>query len=311
MKEIKNLLFIISYNQEKYIKSCIDSINELTVKPNRIIWLDDGSSDKTLEFLKIAILDSKDDLNSLIDIRSNEKNVGIYKNLNRAFDFPDEKIDYFHFLACDDWFTKNYFKDFNEYVLENVTTEKPHLVCSNHISVTKNNKYIFTKYDKKLANIHGLLRNKFSARNLGISKQLFNKLKKYDEDIGIWADRLFDFHMLSNACRVYLMDGSYHNYRIGVGYSSRIDRKLQSKSLKQVCNKILENFEYTLNKKDVKFLTYSICLANTEIKKNYINIIYLIYQFIINVNNGASIKDFKIFIPNKIFTKLKNYYNEQ
>lgn len=53
MTPLPNISVLIpSYNSEKYIEACLQSILEQSLKPTEIIVVDDGSSDKTVQILQ-------------------------------------------------------------------------------------------------------------------------------------------------------------------------------------------------------------------------------------------------------------------
>ena len=74
-----NALLVVSYNQELYVERCIGSLLSMSQLPDRIIWFDDASTDKTYE--KVVLLTSKI---RGIEIYKNLKNVGPYKNSNNS-----------------------------------------------------------------------------------------------------------------------------------------------------------------------------------------------------------------------------------
>jgi glycosyltransferase involved in cell wall biosynthesis len=305
---VSNLLYIFSFNQEKYIQNLLRSLNDLVVKPNKIIWLDDGSYDKTQEILNFEIEKYDHELKNIIVKKFNKENLGIYKNINRVFEYWENNYDYVHFLACDDWISEQYFSDFNKFVELNVKEIDEHIVCSNHISVTEDNRYITTNYSKKNANIGGLIRNKFNVRTLGMSKKLFSKLSRYDENIGVWADRLFDIKMLLETKKIYLINNAYHHYRIGTGYSRMQKRKENSLSLIKVYEKIITDFKHRISPSDAKYLHFIISLHRLQVRCNLTNYFCFIIQLIKNLNNNIDIKELKFIFPYFIFFKLKNLY---
>ncbi len=71
---MKISVVIPTYNEEKGIKQCIDSIFANTEQPYEVIVADGGSSDKTVEIAKAAGAIVFDDPDSTVVSR---RNVGI------------------------------------------------------------------------------------------------------------------------------------------------------------------------------------------------------------------------------------------
>ena len=68
MYNIKVSVIIPVYNAEKYLRQCLDSIINQTLKEIEIICVDDGSTDSSLEILK--------------EYEQNEKRVKVIKQKN-------------------------------------------------------------------------------------------------------------------------------------------------------------------------------------------------------------------------------------
>jgi len=69
-------IYIPAYNAEKTIKECIDSILAQTIKPKKILIIDDNSNDKTMNIL-LSYGDK-------IEIINNKKNMGVSYGRNLA-----------------------------------------------------------------------------------------------------------------------------------------------------------------------------------------------------------------------------------
>ena len=77
-KNLNELLVVMAvYNNEKLLKFSIDSIINQTYKNWKLILIDDGSSDKTLNVMK------KYSKNKKIKIIINKKRIGLTKSLNK------------------------------------------------------------------------------------------------------------------------------------------------------------------------------------------------------------------------------------
>lgn len=88
----KVLFVIITWNSEKYIKSCIDSILNVDLK-KRIIVIDNGSIDYTLDYL--------DSYCEMITIVPLGKNLGTTFSRNIALRMIDHDISYSHICILD------------------------------------------------------------------------------------------------------------------------------------------------------------------------------------------------------------------
>lgn len=84
------------YNVEKYLKQCLDSIINQTLKNIEIICVDDGSTDKSLQILKDY---SRQD-NRIIIIEQKNLNAGVARNNGAKI----ANGDYLSFLDSDDIF---------------------------------------------------------------------------------------------------------------------------------------------------------------------------------------------------------------
>ena len=82
------------YNGERFITATLDSLAAQTLKPDRVIVLDDASKDGTAQ-----LVESYQPLKCEL-IRS-EENKGLFKNFNRALEFAAE-CDFLHYICADD-----------------------------------------------------------------------------------------------------------------------------------------------------------------------------------------------------------------
>ena len=95
MNEKMQIITVIPvYNGERFILETLDSIASQTLKPDRVIVIDDASTDNTAKLVESYEL-LKCEL-----IRSDE-NQGLFKNFNRALDYAVE-CDFLHFICADD-----------------------------------------------------------------------------------------------------------------------------------------------------------------------------------------------------------------
>lgn len=102
MKNPQVSIIIPSYNAEKYIERCLDSIERQTYRFFNVIVIDDCSNDGTYE--KICNLRNKYNYN--IQIRRNEKNFGPAISRNKGI--MDANGEYIAFCDSDDWYEPNF-----------------------------------------------------------------------------------------------------------------------------------------------------------------------------------------------------------
>ncbi len=97
-------VIIPTFNREGFIKQCVVSVLQQSKKPDEVIVVDDGSSDKTWDVLRVlGFSDSKDERNSLRYIFQRNKGVSAARNLG----IKAAKYGYIALLDSDDlWLEK-------------------------------------------------------------------------------------------------------------------------------------------------------------------------------------------------------------
>ena len=95
---------IPTFNREGFIEQCVVSALQQSKKPDEVIVVDDGSSDKTWDVLRtLGFSDSKEEKNSLRYIFQRNKGVSAARNLG----IKAAKYRYIAFLDSDDlWLEK-------------------------------------------------------------------------------------------------------------------------------------------------------------------------------------------------------------
>lgn len=97
--EPKVSVIIPVYNTEKYLRECLDSVVNQTLKEIEIICIDDGSTDSSLEILKEYA--QKD--NRFTIITQKNLHAGVARNAGLTV----AKGEFLNFLDADDWFELN------------------------------------------------------------------------------------------------------------------------------------------------------------------------------------------------------------
>jgi glycosyltransferase involved in cell wall biosynthesis len=95
MSEHARIITVIPvYNGERYIRATLDSLAAQTIRPERVIVLDDASTDSTAK-----IVEAYEPLDCEL-IRS-KKNEGLFCNFNKALGYSSE-CDFLHYICADD-----------------------------------------------------------------------------------------------------------------------------------------------------------------------------------------------------------------
>ena len=89
------------YNGDKYILQTLESVAAQTRRPDRLLVLDNCSTDRTEEIVK-GFAGIK------CEWQRNPSNLGLFGNCNRALDFAGE-TDYLHILHADDVIVPEYY----------------------------------------------------------------------------------------------------------------------------------------------------------------------------------------------------------
>lgn len=91
------------YNGADFIERTLDSIAAQTRRPDRLVVLDDVSTDSTRD---LAAAYSKCE----VEVIQNEKNLGLFPNHNRALDFAEE-TDFLHIQHANDLIKPDFYEE--------------------------------------------------------------------------------------------------------------------------------------------------------------------------------------------------------
>lgn len=162
---IKVSIIVPIYNSEKYLKKCLTSLINQTLKEIEIILIDDGSTDKSLDIIsKFAYK-----YDNIIYI--SKKNAGI--GASRNYGVKKAKGKYVAFIDSDDYISKNFAEEMYNYCEEN---DLDMAVCDYYmIYENKNKKQIYKIDNFKITNIKD---NKDILYKINYSP--WNKLYKKD-----------------------------------------------------------------------------------------------------------------------------------
>lgn len=127
-------IVIPNYNHSRFIRQSIDSLLAQTRLPDRVIIIDDASTDDS-----VAVIKSYADRFKFIELHTNSVNIGVVKTLNLGLSIVD--TEYVAFLAADDFIENSLYEKsldlLNEHraaplctSLSNYVDEQAHLIPS-------------------------------------------------------------------------------------------------------------------------------------------------------------------------------------
>ena len=95
---IKIAFVILTWNSEKYIKKCLNSIINLSFDEIRIVIIDNGSSDNTVNLIKDININNE---NYYLDLIKLDSNLGTTISRNIGIKKIQDKVDYLCILDSD------------------------------------------------------------------------------------------------------------------------------------------------------------------------------------------------------------------
>ncbi len=257
--EIKVSVVIPIYNAEKYLKQCLDSVQNQTLKEIQIICVNDGSTDKSLDIINEY---SKNDERFVV---INQKNSGCGKAYNEGMKAATG--EYIGFVEPDDYINLDMYENLYNIAKSNdVDFVKSDFVEFNSKGETNYRALTYSKeYYNKIINPKEDLNVFNFAMNTwtGIySREFLEKNDiKYNETAGAsFQDNGFWFKTFCLAERVYFLDKDFYNYRIDNPNSS------------------INNHEKVLCMKTEYDLIYEFLCKNSDLKERF-KYIYQLRRF--------------------------------
>ena len=247
-------VLMVTYNQEEFIQTALDSIFDNEVLPDKVIICDDCSFDGTWN----VISDFKLRYNDIIDCYRNEKNLGLFQNFNQVFSFGIKSgCDIISVCSGDDYLKKGVFKELNKVVSDNQID-----VTNDKFVIVTNTEELYPDGYVKLVDNYSLrnekdlmyyrLSGKLSYREVGLSRNILKNIAPYRYDLGVWADLLFCLDYENNCDKFYFTPFVSSGYRVGVGTVSKQNMDAVSQSRYNVEKEVLRT--YKLSKKSRKYL---------------------------------------------------------
>lgn len=304
-QSIKHSVIIISYNQEKYISECLESVFNQSVLPYEVIVADDCSNDNTWQIIQEYYYKYPNILKPV----TNKINIGIYNNLNNALKLTTGNV--LSGMGGDDFFEKDLFENLNKSIIENnidVNNEK-FIVVTNTAHYYPNKKItIFNNNNLRSKNIFKeQLRNGVSLRWIGYSLNLKEYMFSSDE-IGYGADWVRNANIILNCHKFIFGNFISTYYRVGVGVTSKLKLREHANYNLKGLPFFISAFETSIDKSDKKYLTFYKSLNEYHKDPGFFKYFKMLYWYILNLGNfsvnNSFAKNSKIVFP---FTSVLYY----
>jgi Predicted glycosyltransferases len=222
-------IIILSYKNLKYLKETIDSVLNQTYSDIEIIIGDDGTEKFNIEFYKEYIKNnSRNNIKNII-VYTNDINLGIVKNANKAAN--KSKGTYIKFIAADDVFYSN-----------NIVSEMIHHMSENNLEVLTSNILFcndnmnkLNDSDIRIQNYRNVLplgkepykffkllciRDVIGAPGVMFKRSLFSKYGYFDEEYKLIEDWPMWLKLSRSGHKIDYIDIISVKYRAGIGVSS-------------------------------------------------------------------------------------------
>ena len=282
------------YNTEKYLRQCLDSVVNQTLKDIEIICVNDGSTDNSLNILKEYM--AQDNRIKVV----NKKNGGLSSARN-------EGLKYITSEYC-------YFLDSDDYIESNLLETACNFLANNEIDYYCFGSEIFFNYKNMIQDTNAIneyLRIKYK----GIQKAKFNVGQ--NQNIHVWnkvfktsiikennvrfidgllyEDIFFTWYYFFLSQKIYFDPHIFHHYRIHPG--SIMEKAIQNKSYKSAVPHMYNWHELFLEISQNKKLFI----------KNYRNLVILLKQYtIITIEMARLNEEKQIKNLSKVYQKELN-----
>lgn len=209
-KEIKTSIIVPVYNVAKYLKTCLDSLIQQTLKDIEIICIDDGSTDGSLEILEQYAAKDK----RIIIIKQPNSGQGTARNKGLKI----ARGKYIQFLDSDDFYELNcceiLYKTMEKTNVD-VTCFQPYVKYEAYsFRETEDNSYFKLKYDKLQSMQPDMIRKiDINCWNKIFRKSFLDKYKikfpekLHFEDVGFfwfWASKAENIYFLKQELMCYV-----------------------------------------------------------------------------------------------------------
>lgn len=245
-------IIIPSYNSEKYISRCIESILNQTYQNIEIIIVDDGSNDKSYE-----IYDNYKNNHKIKIIK--QENSGPSKARNNGLNHAHGK--YILFIDIDDYIDNKCV----ERLVEHRNKYSSNVIVSLKHRIVKDDFSKIVHYNEKYE-VNELIKQIINGKMIGVvwgilfeSKIIQQNKIKFDENTSLSEDTIFLFEYIKYFSSIIYINEFYNYYKSENSITS-------NKNLDKIKKNIIDSF-YSTNKLDyITNYTYNSSLVKTEFR---------------------------------------------
>ena len=285
---------VITYNQDKFIRECLDSILNQEYPNFEIIVADDCSNDNTFKILEEYV----NKYPNKVKILKSEKNNGITSNSNLAYFGCSGK--YISWIGGDDLMLPNKLIKQVEFMENNPLCSISYHNLDVFESSTGQTIYYFNKKQKFSGNIKTLIQKGcFNGACSNMTRVSHNPKNGFNESLPVASDWLFWIETLDKGGTInYLNEvlGKYRRHENNVTKKSEIITQNEIDHL-NTCNILIAKYPSLL--KSI-LIIYAIKIRDLRKKIPYVQC--LVYSLKINFNFKAL---YGLLIYNLTFRKIK------
>lgn len=289
------------FNSEKYLKQCLDSLINQTLKDIQIICIDNLSTDFSPQIIKEYTL--KDDRFLMVNC-PNDLRLGSARNYAMQY----ATGDYIHFLDSDDWMESDAYEK-----LVNETTDNPDVVCFLWNNIDLKNKTVRPEYYVNSTKYGNFNETPAILDNLGISvwhriykKEFLDKNNLNFNDYPCFEDVEFIYKIIILAEKIKFIDEHLINYRINNPNSLVGKAYKNSKYIINTYNTIYEFSRMLSAERRDYLLSHLLNSVMYRVTGSYV-FGFLSFE---ELNDFVSNIDYSVFLNDKNTYKWYKFYKE-
>lgn len=294
---------VITYNQENVIGRALDSILcQMDFGLKSIIVCDDCSPDNNWD----VICSYKERYPLIIDAHRNNKNKGIYGNMEQALSYLRD-TDLVILCSGDDALCDGYFKTLQSFIEEQkIDTNKAISIFSDWKTMSPSGEgrlFKNTAIDSTINPVSAKLRGLVFNRSVASSKSVFDQFTPLPLEKGLAiSEGVFDLMLEQHSASCFYLPFVGSIYYTGIGVSMDLST---AKYVKEEASKWLYYKDYlTLSTKDKYYCLfnyhYLLFLVNAKISDSYKTLFYYLKSW---DSCSSTLKDF-LFIFMRVTKRL-------